>query len=174
MRDQKAEKTAFARIQAVFSNLPPRTQDRLWQIILDHGVPPGAQKPKGIKARLGSELLMQRASIVHEKRRDGSRFWRLYLETGSGDDLRRERIHIGKEGGPELRQAVCILGEAYFAGIGEEFGIGPSRDNPEVLRKLTAALSDYMRHLDDEQIETWEHVVKRLCEGRPDSPLDSH
>ena len=77
------EPTIIDRIEAVFADLPPRTHDRLWQIILDHGVPPGARKPRGFDAKWESGLLIHRANVVQEHRSNGSTFWRLYIESGS-------------------------------------------------------------------------------------------
>lgn len=180
----------FREIEAEFSHLPPRTQDRLWLIIGNHGLPPTLERDGG------SELLMCRANVVAEKRRDGARFWRLYLESGSRHRgrLRRKRIYIGKDGGPEIQRAITLLREVYFAWQGEEFGVGPCKDSPELIRRLKARLDWEMTHLYDrygnrrpdalarslgygddddeveapmtmEQVRTWEDLVREWSKG---------
>jgi len=141
-----------ARMEELFCDLPPRTQDRIWRILLDHGVPPGLEKPKGLEAEWSSHLLTHRASVVLEARSDGSRFWRLYIESGSrySDSLERRRIYIGNEGGPQLREAIRLLRDAYFGPLGEEFGLGPCKTNPELLRRLKARIAWERVHVYDE------------------------
>lgn len=91
-------------------------------------------------------------STPHERRSDGSRFWRLYVESGSrhSGNLGRTRIYIGRQGGLELREAIRIMREAYFARLGEEFGVGPCRTSRELMRKLGARMAWEMAHVYDQ------------------------
>lgn len=51
-----------------------------------------------------------------ERRGDGRPYWRLYLESGSGQERERKRVYIGPEGGPELRQAIRQARRDYWLG----------------------------------------------------------
>jgi hypothetical protein len=69
------------------------------------------------------EILHRRASVLRDSRGDGRRFWRLYLESGSGPYRQRDRIYVGPQGGPELREAVKELRMAFWGEYGNVGGL---------------------------------------------------
>ena len=72
----------------------------------------------GILTDHADAILFGRASVIRDRRGDGRPYWRLYLETGSGPNLHRQRVYVGPEGGLELRQAIGELRQAFWGSPG--------------------------------------------------------
>ena len=128
------------RVLRILRHLPPQQQDRLCQILYDF-------RPRLTGHRW--DLMNDRACIRRERRGDGSRYWRLYLERGTryAGNLRRKRVYIGRRGGPALSRAILYLREVYFTTLADACGLTPCRSKRELLRKIRQAIEWDVRHL---------------------------
>jgi hypothetical protein len=82
--DAEAETGVKINVEVVserfFKNLPPPVRQRLERIIREHG----------------KRMLSDRYCVVHERRGDGRRYWRLYIEEYSGEERERTRAGAGR------------------------------------------------------------------------------
>jgi len=99
--EETPEELAGRSWQGELLNLPPPVRDRLTRIMTEHAE---------------SILNDDRVSLRRERRGDGRPYWRLYLESGSGEERERRRVYVGPEGGPELRAAIIRFRRACWDG----------------------------------------------------------
>ena len=109
--------------------------------------------------------------MVRDRRGDGRPFWRLYLETGSRPWRTRQRVYVGPEGGPELREAIDGLRRAEFLGCAN------LREFLQRLRREFAAEGRELRKLARQNrqavlAQTHRHLHGRTVRARRDVPRE--
>jgi len=117
------------------------------------------------------EILHRRVSVVRDSRGDGRQFWRLYLESGSGPDRQRDRIYVGPEGGPELREAIKDVRMAFWGEYGNAGGLlaAATKETAKQAREARKAA-----HSAREAVlsQTFRHSHGRAVRNRRDVPSE--
>ena len=147
---------------------PEKVTEALSEVNCPHLPPPLRAKLAAILTDHADAILSDRASVVHERRGDGRRYWRLYLESGSGECRQRRRVYVGPQGGEELRQAIAAMRRDFWGDYGGPNGFlralaAEGADEAREARRAArearqAALALTHRHLHGRRVRTRRNV----------------